>query len=134
MYFYSMLIISTNNILIVFHRCGIFSYLSKALFLVLLHSFSVSSGLFLFFSLPSAFSWSISFKCLVKLGYLFTLRVKNGWTVLALFPFFWKSSKRSNKNGKFWKIHFNKISRQTQKYFKRKPKIDDFALKPPKAK
>lgn len=34
----------------------------------------------------------------------------------------------------FEKSTFSKISRQTQKYFKRKPKIDDFALKPPKAK
>ena len=32
------------------------------------------------------------------------------------------------------KSTFSKISRQTPKYFQRKPKIDDFALKPPKAK
>lgn len=32
------------------------------------------------------------------------------------------------------KSTFSKISRQTQKYFQRKPKIDDFALKPPEAK
>lgn len=125
---------STYNILVVFHRCGIFPYLYKDLSLsFILFFFSVSSRLLPFFSLLSAFSLvlSISFKCLVKLGYLFILRVKNGCTILAFFLSSGNCPKEAKRMEDIENSTFGKISRQTPKYFQRKPKTAYFALKPP---